>query len=290
MTDQEFVAELEAIRSDRTSGAAELARRCLEIAAETCQQDNSPSTRELLARLNIRIDQLAQSRPSMAPVANILRIFQEDIKELTHFPLEEAGKQCVNKARQTIEASLKSTQKTAVNASEFIGGNRTVFTHSYSSTILQTFTLLAENEIKVIVSEARPLCEGYRLAEKLSQMKIPTTLITDAQTGLFIAEADIVLVGADTILPDFSVMNKAGTYLLALAAHDNNIPLYVCSEKYKQLQPGSITPELEAMDGAELNGPELPFVTIENIYFDITPAKFITGWINEDGVVQVHPR
>jgi len=288
MTDQAFAVKLEAIRADRTSGAAELARRCLEIAAESCLQDNSGSTRKFVDKLNGRMDQLARSRPSMAPVANIIRIFREEIEKTTRLPPVEARKKCADIARQTIEASVKSTERCARNAAAFIGKNRTVFTHSYSSTVLQTFSLLAEQDLKVIVSESRPLCEGNRLAEKLSGLKVPTTLITDAQSGLFVGKADMVLVGADTIMSDLAVMNKAGTYLLALSAHDNNIPFYVCSEKYKQLQQGGTTPELETMNSAELKGPELPYVTLENIYFDITPAKLISGWINEDGVVTVN--
>jgi len=288
MADQAFGAGLEEIRSDRTSGAAELARRCLEIAAESCLEDNSVSTREFIDTLNCRLNQLARLRPSMAPVANILMTFWNEIEKITHLPPVEARKKCADIARQTIEASVRSTENCARNAATFIGKNRTVFTHSYSSTVLQAFNLLAGQDLKVIVLESRPLCEGYRLAAKLSELKVPTTLITDAQAGVFVGKADMVLVGADTIMQDLSVINKAGTYLLALAARDNNIPFYVCSEKYKQLSRDSGTPELEAMDIAELNGPELPFVSLENIYFDITPAKIISGWINEDGVVPVN--
>ena len=288
MTEQEFAAKLKAIRTDRTSGATELARRCVEIAAESCLQDNLPTTRKFLVTLNSRIDQLARSRPSMAPVANILRTFKGEIEKTAHLAPADARKKCLEIARLTLDASLKSTGESARHAAALVGKGRTVFTHSYSSTILQSFIFLAEQGLRVIVSESRPLCEGYRLAEKLSRLKIPTTLITDAQTGLFVKKADIVLVGADAILPDHSVINKAGTYLLALSAYDNNVPFYVCCEKYKQLGQGDGTPELEAMNTSELKGPDLPFVTLENIYFDITPVKFISGWINEDGVVPVN--
>ena len=289
MTDQAFTARLLAIQSDRGSGAAELARSCLQIVADSSLQDNSDSTSELLHKLNIQIDLLSRSRPSMAPVANLLRIFQADIRKFKHLPLPEARKKCAAAAGRTIEVSIKATDNAADNAAALIGKNKTVFTHSYSSTVIQTLALLDKKDLKVIISESRPLCEGYRLAEKLSRLKVPCTLITDAQAGLFVKKADIVLVGADTILQDFSVLNKAGTYLTALAAYDNNIPFYVCSEKYKQIHSAGKIPELEAMNADELKAPDLPFVSIENIYFDITPARLITGWINEDGVVQVHP-
>jgi translation initiation factor eIF-2B subunit delta len=225
----------------------------------------------------------------MAPIANLLKIFRQNIEKSKDHPPLEAREKCADAARQIIKTSIIATKKTVKNAAALIGNNKTIFTHSYSSTVLQTFTHLSRQNLKVIITEARPLCEGYKLAEKLSELQIPTTLITDAQAGLFVRKADMVLVGADSILSDFSTVNKAGTYLIALSAYDNNIPFYVCCEKYKQILPNSEQPELEIMNPAELKAPVLPYVSVENIYFEITPAKFITGWINEDGVFRIQP-
>lgn len=289
MTDQVFKAKLRAIQADRSSGAAELARSCLEILIETALQDNSDSTQEFLDKLISRIDSLSLSRPSMAPIANLLNIFRENIAKFKNHPPLEARKRCADAARQIIKASIIATEKTVKNAAALIGNNKTIFTHSYSSTVLQTFTQLSRQNLKVIITEARPLCEGFRLAEKLSELQIPTTLITDAQAGLFVRKADMILVGADSILSDFSTVNKTGTYLIALSAYDNSIPFYVCCEKYKQILPNGKQPELEIMSPEELKAPVLPHVNVENIYFEITPAKFITGWINEDGVLRIQP-
>lgn len=289
MSTSAFKARLLAIQSDRNSGAAELARRCLKILAESCLSDTSDSTPALFHKIDEQTNLLAQARPSMAPVANLLRIFQQDLKKFCQLPPDKARKKCAARAGEIIAASKTATEQAAKNAAVLIGEDKTVFTHSYSSTVLKSFAHLRRKGLKVIISEARPLYEGYRLAEKLSELKIPVMLITDAQSGLFVKEADMVLVGADAILQDFSVVNKAGTYPAALSARDNKIPFYVCSEKYKQIHAGGQTPALEAMDGAELQAPALPFVRIANIYFDITPARLITGWINEDGVLAVQP-
>jgi len=284
VTDREFDRKLSAIQSDRSSGAAELARKSLEIVSQSCLQDHSESTAELLHELNRQADLLARSRPSMVPIANLLHAFCRRIREFSQDAPAEARKNCAAVAGSIITASLEASGRTAAQAAALIGPDRTVFSHSYSSTVLQAFTLLREKGLKVIITESRPLNEGHGLAAKLSALEIPTTLITDAQTGLFISKADMVLVGADAILPDFTAVNKAGTYLAALAAHDNNIPFYVCAESYKRLFPGAGNIEPEAMAAAELNAPEIPNVKIKNIYFDRTPARLITGWINEDGV------
>ena len=74
---------------------------------------------------------------------------------------------------------------------------QTIVTHSFSSTILTALQSLPAHDIHVIVTESRPLYEGRRVAARLSERAIPTTVITDAQIGLFVPQADIALLGAD---------------------------------------------------------------------------------------------
>lgn len=155
-----------------------------------------------------------------------------------------------------------------------------------SSTLLEVFSGLQGRHVRMIVSESRPLCEGYSLARRLPGWNLDTTLITDAQIGLFAAEADLALVGADSLLADGSVVNKAGTYLLALAARDKSIPFYVCCESFKRRTADMAAFRLEEMSPAELGAPELPSVTLRNVYFDVTPPSLVTGWISERGLVQ----
>ena len=156
-------------------------------------------------------------------------------------------------------------------------------THSLSSTVVELFRLLAASGggVCAIVTESRPLCEGHRLAERLSAWAVSTTLITDAQAGLFVGRADAVVVGADAVLADGGVVNKAGTYPLALLARDAGVPFYVCCESFKRRRPGLPAPEPEEMDAAELGAPELPHVTARNVYFDVTPARLLTALITE---------
>ena len=107
--------------------------------------------------------------------------------------------------------------------------------------------------------------------------------ITDAQAGMFVARADMVVVGADAILADGALVNKVGTYLIALAARDAGVPLYVCGESFKCTDLHSGEAILEAKSGSELRPPPVPGIKAHNLYFDLTPAELITGWIsNED--------
>jgi translation initiation factor 2B subunit (eIF-2B alpha/beta/delta family) len=157
-------------------------------------------------------------------------------------------------------------------------------THSLSSTVVEVCRLLKDVGLRMIVTESRPLEEGRQLAGRLSAWGVPTTYITDAQMGLFVARADAVLVGADSVLADGAVVNKAGTYPLALAARDQGVPFHVCCESFKWRAADQPPPELEEMAPAELGLPDWPAVTVRNVYFDITPARLVSGWIDETGV------
>ena len=105
--------------------------------------------------------------------------------------------------------------------------------------------------------------------------------------GLFLGQADLVLVGADTILADGGVVNKAGTYLLALAAKASDAPFHVCCEGFKFSRKHTV--RLEEMDPSELNAPKMPNLSVRNTYFDLTPADLISAWITEQGVFQFFP-
>jgi translation initiation factor 2B subunit (eIF-2B alpha/beta/delta family) len=94
-----------------------------------------------------------------------------------------------------------------------------------------------------------------------------------------------VLVGADGVLADGSVVNKVGTYALALAARDRSLPFYVACESLK------ISPrrewgdaEVEEGDPAEVLPDAIDGVTAHNVYFECTPARLVTALITEEGV------
>ena len=95
---------------------------------------------------------------------------------------------------------------------------------------------------------------------------------------------DVAIVGADTMLADGSTINKAGTSLLAMAAHAEKVPFYVCCESFKLCQQEE-PPALEEMSPAELGTTQWPGVSVSNIYFDITPAHLITSWCTERGAL-----
>lgn len=271
---------VEKIRDDREHGASELARLCLSGLAEHTRTADTQDAADLKESLLELAHRLQQSRPTMAPITNLIDRWLQGVSDSKP---DDFRKRAADHAEALIGQSKDAAAKAAAHAADLIGPNKTIITHSLSSTVVSVFELLG-SRAKAIITESRPPGEGRLLAEKLSSLGVATDFISDQQMGLFVQHADVALVGADTIANDGSVINKAGTYLLALAARERGIPFYVCCESFKYSQLAAASIPLEDHDPREFAAPKLPNITPHNVYFDITPVHLVTAWITETGV------
>jgi methylthioribose-1-phosphate isomerase len=160
--------------------------------------------------------------------------------------------------------------------------------------------------VHVWVDETRPRNQGARLtAYELGAHGVSHTVIVDNAGGHLMqnGEVDTVIVGTDRTSRNGDVANKIGTYLKALAAHDNGIPFYVALPSSTidfNMEKGSDT-EIEYRDGGEvayMEGPSsltgkteririLPESSpVSNPGFDITPARLVSGLITEKGICE----
>ena len=163
-------------------------------------------------------------------------------------------------------------------------------------------------KVHVWVDETRPRSQGARLtAWELNQHGVPNTLIVDNTGGHLMQHGmvDMVITGSDRTTYTGDVANKIGTYLVALAAHDNNIPFYVAlpSSTFDwNMKDGLHEIPVEERDATEVKYIEgwvdgqIKTVLITSEYgkaanygFDVTPARLITGLISERGVCKATP-
>lgn len=278
----DFDRRLHRIREDHRRGASEIAREALRLVAECARLASADSTTELVDGLRSRASSLAAARPSMAPLRNLMARWSAALDGLPDDP-HQAAHRAAAAADELREISREAVREAAARLADFIEPGTVVMTHSLSSTVVEMFRRLKHDRVTAIVTESRPLLEGHALAAKLNELAIATTLITDAQMGLAVRDADVVVVGADSVLADGGVVNKAGTYLLALAAREAKVPFYVCCESFKRCPAGMLPPPLERMDPVELGAPDLPHLTVANGYFDLTPGTLITACFTEAG-------
>jgi len=159
--------------------------------------------------------------------------------------------------------------------------------------------------VHVWVDETRPRNQGANLTSyELNEEEIPNTIIADNTGGILMqrGEVDMCIVGTDRTLSTGDVCNKIGTYLKALAAHDNNVPFYVALSSstidwdIKDFKDIPIeernSEELSYLEGLDENG-NLKKVLIYpkkskamNLAFDVTPGKYVTGLITEKGICE----
>jgi methylthioribose-1-phosphate isomerase len=145
--------------------------------------------------------------------------------------------------------------------------------------------------IRVIASETRPLLQGARLtAYELKRDKIPVTLITDNMVGAVMAKhnVNLVVVGADRIVKD-AVINKIGTYAVAVLAKAHGVPFYVADPtSTMDLRHTSNEVIIEERDPKEVTHFRYRRIAPRNIKvmnpaFDITPMKYVSAIITEMG-------
>lgn len=157
--------------------------------------------------------------------------------------------------------------------------------------------------VEVVVSETRPRNQGLLTAWELREAGIPHTLVADNSAGYLLAtgQVDAVITGADRIAANGDTANKVGTWLKALAAHESGVPFYVaapsstldfaCPEgsqipiedrgAAEVLSVGGLDPGGEVVD-VRLAPESTP---VANPAFDITPGRFVTGFITERGLI-----
>src|SRR5437879_6556758 len=154
----------------------------------------------------------------------------------------------------------------------------------------------AGRQVQVFAGESRPVLQGARLtAWELTHAGIPCTVIADAAAGALMraAQVDLVLVGADRIARNGDFANKIGTYALAVLARHHGVPFYCCAPSSTidvTLADGDAIPieqraadEVKTLAGRPVAPAEAAAL---NPAFDVTPARSVTRYVTDRGVVK----
>ncbi len=148
----------------------------------------------------------------------------------------------------------------------------------------------------VFVDETRPRCQGLLTDWELEQEGIPHAVIADNAAGYFMkaGEIDMVITGADRIANNYDFANKIGTYEKAVLAMENGIPFYVAapiSTFDKSIKSGDeiVIEERGREELVKINNCTImpDYTNVRNPAFDVTPAKYVTGFITEKGIIKL---
>ncbi len=212
----------------------------------------------------------------------------------------------IEEAKQIRLEDIAICEAIGKNGAALVPDHKTVLTHCNAGALATAgygtalgvirAAVSAGKQIDVYADETRPFLQGARLtAWELQQDGIPVKLITDNMAGHFLHSGRIgcVVVGADRIAANGDVANKIGTYGLAVLAKENGVPFYVAapiSTLDLSLKSGDEIP-IEQRAASEVTHvfgvPVAPEgIEVENPAFDVTPAKYVTAIITEQGVAR----
>jgi translation initiation factor 2B subunit (eIF-2B alpha/beta/delta family) len=232
---------VERIANDDRHGASWLAKEAVEAVSEAIELGEDPIE---LGR------EIVRTRPAMGAIAGALgRVLAAG----------RSPEQMVEEARALVESRERASKTIAVIASQHLQG--VVMTHSASSTVHEALVHTPPDRVVCTVSE--PIGEGRDLAEQLRQEGLTVELVDDSDAEHAAGTVNVLLVGADTVFRDGSLVNKVGTTGMAEAAKKAGVPVLVACEVIK-LSPA------EPRDPGEER-------------FDLTDPKHIDLFLTEEG-------
>jgi methylthioribose-1-phosphate isomerase len=276
---------VEEIKADHISGASEISLKASSAFAAFCSEVKAGSKEEYFDKLlKLGVD-LISAQPYMASVFNLANSILYYVEELLPtLSLEELGESIKEKAEEFYHNSLNSMQKIAQKGEVLIEDESKVLTFSSSGSILSILKKAKEEgkRFEVIACESRPMLEGRLLAKFLGNAGVPVTLIADAAMGVFAKEADLFLVGADSV-SEKTFVNKVGTKYLCLLSQEHKIPLYVACERSKFISSEWQFKPMFWGDPKEVLDFELLNVRAENPYYEEISLSYCDQVITNEG-------
>lgn len=285
-TREELEALVTPLRDDLTSGAAEIALQAISvfrtIIAESAGQDVN-KTRDLLVETAKAV---IKAQPAMAPLfhlGNNVLIATQDAKST-----EDMEAKC-DEALEKFEKQLcESASQIADHVYELIPAGELVFAYSFSSTVVSSLLNARQHRkfFRVVCSESRPSLEGRKLASMLAQSGVEVMHTFDSAMGLILPPCRVAFMGCDAVANP-GIVNKVGSWLLALACRELKIPLYalagtekfVTDERLFEFEDFS-RPGDEVWDAAPAG------VRVLNNQFELIPFSWIAGLVTEHGILQ----
>ena len=302
MTDQaseRVVADVHEVAADIASmeirGAATIADGAADALATQAESSSASDPEAFRAEMRAAARHLYETRPTAVSLPNALRYVLWDMDGDT-----------VEGLRESIVESARTFREDLADAQDRlgrIGANRlrdgdVVMTHCHSTDALSCVKAALDQgkHIEAVVKETRPRKQGHITAEQLREWGVPVTLFVDNAARRYLDRVDHVLVGADSIAADGSVINKIGTSGLAVNARDRGVPIMVAAQTIK-LHPGTLTGhtvEIENRDETEVlsdadretitgGNADDPDLVVENPAFDVTPPRYVDAIVTERG-------
>lgn len=278
----ELARRIEALGADRISGASELLAEALAILfAARSRRADMWSVAQMICR----------AQPTMAPMWNaVAAALSEDPDRLSHFAerVRRAPAALARYARGLFSEDVGTLPTDGPPEGAPAERALHLVTLSFSASVVTAILAIRERRpVRISCGESRPALEGRRLATALAGAGIPVTCYADAAVAAALEDADAVLMGADAVAPGW-FLNKIGSLMLAAAAHQRGVPVYVGATVDKFVAP-TVAERLVVRRGSpdEVWKSAPAGVIVQNPYFESTPLDTVTGVISDRGVLGI---
>ena len=300
-----FQQAAQAIRDMVVRGAPAIGITAAFGLALASNQSRASTSADLVRDLETAAELLCSARPT---AVNLRWALDKVLQEVRQFQgSAEALRALVKQRAQALaDDDIAVNQRMALNGAALIDDGDTIIHHCNTGalaavdwgTALGAIRMAHQQgkRVHVLVDETRPRLQGARLtAWELEQYGISYDIITDSMAGHFLqrGEAQKVMFGADRVSANGDVANKIGTYMLALAAFDNRVPVLavVPTSSIDLALPTGMQIPIEERDQAEvldisIRGERVTPVNARarNPAFDITPNRLISAVVTESGI------
>ncbi|KAF6203736.1 hypothetical protein GE061_002075 [Apolygus lucorum] len=201
------------------------------------EHDNSETIQELVSKLKKAVDVMQKTDCSITAVMSGSELFLRFITlaTLDFSSFAQCRKIMLDRGQLFLKKLGEARPKIAKLASSFIVDGSVVLTHSKSRVVLETFKEAAKDNkrFKVFVTMSSPDNSGEQMAQDLEKLNIPCTLILDSAVGYIMEDVDMVMVGAEGVVESGGIINKVGSYTMAVCAKTMKKPFYVLTESFK---------------------------------------------------------
>jgi len=295
MPSKEVIEIAARIKSLKIRGARNVSGWAVKAMALEARASKAKSPEALWKELFLTADYIAGLRPTEPMLQNSLRnALRATLLEINRARTSRANIRTIRDAtakfgRNYEKHAARNLELISLAGAQLVDDGDTILTHCHSSTVegILKQAKLSGKKFRVIATETRPKFQGHITMSKLSAAGIPVTAIVDSAVSTFIKDCDKVFVGADAINSTGDLINKIGTLTIAHLADDYGVEFYSAAELYKYdllTQWGAHSLLEERSPDEVLDTKKFRKVKVRNPAFDVTPARFITGYITEKGL------
>lgn len=283
---KEVLVAIDKIKTDNKNNSIYLTKKAIELFINITEKFAKNSTEYFNKVLYNTAKKIVNAQPNMASIFNLTNqlLFINDLSK----NMDEKCENIVHACMVFLKKIEISNKKIAQVLYESIKNKPVLITHSYSSTVYDSLIYLKEKgkDFNVICTESRPMMEGVKLAEDLGKNAINVTLISDSAVFSFIEDADMIIVGADSVCKE-GIVNKIGTKGLALSSKIIETNFYCLSGLEKLFPLGIENLKInEPKNPSEILDKKLQNVKPINFYFDLTPLKYLTAIVTDAGIMK----